>query len=519
MRKIIIIFTVILVIAATFTYVRMSDESKLRIPKTPIEGRYMVVLNIKSNVSRPEVDNTAHVLTSIYGGEVQNIYSSALKGYVVTMSAKQAETLSEDEQVSWVEQDSEVRVSQTQESAPWNLDRVDQRTLPLDAQYNYTGIGEGAHVYIVDTGIRVTHQEFGGRASVAYDGVFDGQNGNDCNGHGTHVAGTAVGFTYGIAKGARVYAVRVLNCSGTGFISTVVGGVDWITANRIDPAVANISLTAEGFSPTLESAIDSSVAQGVVYTVSAGNNAADACFYTPARTPAAITTGASWQEDGRAAFSNYGSCLDLFAPGNTVVSAHIANDTALSTRTGTSMSAPLVAGVAAVFRGMNPTISPEEVARAIDQASTMGILTQTGEGSPNKLLYSLLTNLPPPTPITPTPSISPSPSASPTASPSPSPSPTITPTPTPAPTPSATISGFVRRSDGRGIEDVTVRIQGPNVNKTTRTRSSGSYTFSRVALNFTYTLTPSRSGWTFTPTSQSIFITSNISNINFTGTR
>jgi subtilisin family serine protease len=456
MKKLIVLcllFAAVFVLAGSYLTVPTSGrEVKLRHSLNPISGRYMVML--KSDVTgakavEPEVAAEAAFLSSVYGGEVQGVYSNALKGYVATMSDAQAEALSRDDRVALVEQDSEVWASESQANAPWNLDRVDQRNLPMDTTFGYSQTGVGAHVYIIDTGIRITNQEFGGRASVVFDAVNDGQNGNDCNGHGTHVAGTAVGATYGIAKNAQVHAVRVLNCTGGGSLSNIVAAIDWITAHRVNPAVANISVTAVGESPTMETALANSYASGVVYTVAAGNAAGDACNYSPARAPSAITVGASWQIDARAQFSNYGQCLDLFAPGYEIVSAGISSDTATAMKNGTSMAAPLVAGVVAVYRAANPSASSATVTSAVVNATTNGTVTNIDGTSPNKLLYSWLTGGPSPTPT---------------------PSPSATPTPTPSPAPSTqgriTIRKRVQSTSGGTSSTTTFPYEATNISTT-----------------------------------------------------
>jgi subtilisin family serine protease len=336
------------------------------------------------------------------------------------MLPEQAEALSLDDRVQFVEEDSAMYAATTETNAPWNLDRVDQRNLPLNTTFDYTQSGAGAHVYILDTGIRITHQEFGGRASVAFDALNDGQNGIDCNGHGTHVAGTAAGATYGVAKSALVHSVRVLPCTGGGQISDLISGIDWLTAHRVNPAVANISITAPGTSSALESAITNSIASGITFTIAAGNQAWDACDYTPARTPNAITVGATADDDFRPNYSNYGACLDIYAPGHMILSAGINNDSDSRTLSGTSMSAPLVAGVAAVYLGGHTSATPSAVALALTSSATIGAVTNLDPASPNKLLYSPLGGAAP----TPTPTVTPTPT------------PSATPTPTPVPTPS-----------------------------------------------------------------------------------
>lgn len=423
-------FAVTVLTAGMFLPVKTSGQkSKFYRSNQPIPNQYIVVLNedfVGRFASDVEVGTEAQFLTSLYGGNVRRIYSNAVKGYSATMSALEAEDLSRNDRVLFVEEDSIISVSSTQPNAGWNLDRIDQRNLPLDSNYSYTQDGLGAHVYIIDTGIRITHQEFGGRASVAFDALNDGQNGLDCNGHGTHVAGIVGGATFGVAKNVAIHSVRVLPCSGNGTISDLMTGIDWVTANRVNPAVANISITAAGASSALETMLTNSIASGVVYTIAAGNSAFDACSFTPARTPNALTVGASAQADDRALFSNFGPCVDIFAPGYEIVSAGIASDTATRQLSGTSMAAPLVAGVVAIYRAANPSASSTTASQAVMNATTNGIMTNTGLGSPNKLLYTWLSGGPTPTP-TPTPTPIPTPTATPT------PTPTATPTPTPTP--------------------------------------------------------------------------------------
>ncbi len=452
-----------LMAVGTFLPVKTSGQkSKFHRSNQPIQNEYMVVLNedfVGHSAISIEVETEAQSLSAQYGGEIRRVYSTALKGYSVTMSDYQAETLSRDKRVEFVEEDSAVSVASTQANAGWNLDRIDQRDLPMDTTYSYAGTGAGAHVYIVDTGIRTTHQEFGGRANVVFDTINDGQL--DCNGHGTHVAGTVGGATYGVAKNVSLHSARVLKCDGTGQISDIVGAIDWITANRINPAVVNISITAGGFSPTMRSALDTSFASGVLFTVAAGNAADDACNYSPAGAANAITVGATWQIDERAPYSNYGSCVDVFAPGYEIVSAGTASDTATRQLNGTSMSSPLVAGVAAVYRAANPAASSSTASQAVINAATTGIVTSPGVGSPNRLLYSWLGGPPPSTP-TPTPT--------PTATPMPTATPTATPTPSPSPTPlngRITIKKNVRNNNGTTSSTTTFPYAATNISTPT----------------------------------------------------
>ncbi|MEU6948958.1 S8 family peptidase [Streptomyces sp. NPDC046316] len=320
-------------------------------------------------------------------------YRSVLKGFSASMSQARAAALASDPRVAYVEQNATVRMADTQPGATWGLDRIDQRDLPLSTTYRYDTTASNVTAYIIDTGIRTSHSEFGGRATVGTDTVGGGQNGQDCQGHGTHVAGTVGGAKYGVAKGAKLVAVRVLDCNGSGTTAGVIAGVDWVTANAVKPAVANMSLGG-GANTSLDDAVKRSIASGVTYAVAAGNGnflglPARACNHSPARVPEAITVGATDSADKRASFSNYGTCVDLFAPGVSITSAWKDGDTATNTISGTSMAAPHTAGAAALYLSANPTATPAQVSTALVNNATDGKVGNPLSGSPNKLLHSI----------------------------------------------------------------------------------------------------------------------------------
>ncbi|HXH69562.1 MAG TPA: S8 family peptidase [Pyrinomonadaceae bacterium] len=372
-----------------------SDKTdKIKKAKNKIPDRYIVVLEEWVTGEPGENSNAeavAEELSIVYGGKIDKIFKHALNGFSVEMNENQAEKLSEDSRVKFVEEDGVVYANTTQSNATWGLDRIDQRDRPTDGNYNYTPTGSGVNAYIIDTGIRRTHAEFGGRAVVGYDAIGDGQNSNDCNGHGTHVAGTTGGSTYGVAKAVRLYAVRVLNCTGSGSNSGVIAGVDWVKNNHIKPAVANMSLGG-GASSALDTAVNNAIAAGVTFAVAAGNDNLDACNYSPARVANAITVGSTTNTDARSSFSNFGTCLDIFAPGSSITSAWFTSDTATNMISGTSMASPHVAGVAALYLQGNTTASPSTVTSAITGEASANKLTSIGTGSPNRLLYSLLSS-------------------------------------------------------------------------------------------------------------------------------
>lgn len=336
------------------------------------------------------------------GGSVEHAYRRALKGFSAKLNKKALEAVQSDPAVALVEADQVFTLNTTQTNATWGLDRIDQRALPLDTTYTYTPTGQAVTAYIIDTGVRTTHTQFGGRAVSGFDAV-DGGAADDCNGHGTHVAGTVGGSAHGVAKNVTIVAVRVLNCSGSGTTAGVIAGIDYVTSNHAtQPATANMSLGG-GASTALDSAVRNSIADGVTYAIAAGNANANACNGSPARVAEAITVGATTRTDARASFSNYGTCLDLFAPGASITSAWSTSDTATNTISGTSMATPHVAGVAALALQGTPAATPAQIRDAIVNSATTGVVTNPGSGSPNRLLYSLLGTAPPPPPPPPPP--------------------------------------------------------------------------------------------------------------------
>lgn len=377
-----------------------SDVPSLAASGTPgiILGRYIIAF--RSDVADPS--GLARQLVAQHGGTLHFTYQYALKGFAASFPASAVAALSRNPHVAYIESDQVMRAIGVESPTPsWGLDRVDQRT-GLDNSYSYVTSASGVFAYIIDTGIEFAHVDFGGRATSGYDFVSNDASADDCNGHGTHVAGTVGGASYGIAKGVSLVAVRVLDCNGSGTTSGVIAGIDWVTQHHAAQAVANMSLGG-GFSQSLNDAVTNSITSGVTYGVAAGNGnffgiPQDACNSSPASTPAAITVGATDKTDHEASFSNYGSCVDLLAPGVGITSAWYTTTTASNTISGTSMATPHVVGAAALYLAAHPTATPAQVASTLTSGATSGTITlnSTTRGTPNLLLYTLVDGTPPP---------------------------------------------------------------------------------------------------------------------------
>ncbi|NUT37094.1 MAG: S8 family peptidase [Hamadaea sp.] len=353
-----------------------------------VADSYIVVL--KDDVSPAAVAATAGGLAARYGGSVKHTYQHALRGFATKMSATAAARLAANPAVAFVEQNRTVSVAGTQSpTASWGLDRIDQRALPLDNSYTYANNGAGVKAYILDTGINFSHTDFGGRAVSGVDTQDNDSDASDCHGHGSHVAGTVGGTSYGVAKGVTLVGVRVIGCNGSGTYAGVIAGVDWVTADHAAGAraVANMSL-AGPYDAGLNTAVERAINDGVVFAVAAANNNTDACSFSPAMVPAAITVGATTNTDTRASYSDYGYCVDIFAPGSGITSAWIGSNTATNTVNGTSMATPHVAGAAALVLAANPGFTPQQVRdKLVVNTATYNAVTDPGPGSPNRLLY------------------------------------------------------------------------------------------------------------------------------------
>ncbi|MGH7711894.1 MAG: S8 family peptidase, partial [Gemmatimonadaceae bacterium] len=352
-----------------------------------VPNEYIVVLRT-SQVSKAQLPPQAQSIAAAAGAQVTHTYGTALNGFAVRANAAALAAIRANPNVEYVEPVQVYQTTATQSPVTWGLDRIDQRNLPLSNSFTYPTGGGTVHIYIIDTGIRQTHNDFAGRIGTAADFV-GGQTppGNDCNGHGTHVAGTTGGTTYGILKTAILHAVRVLNCAGSGTTAGVIAGINWVAANAVAPAVSNMSLGG-GPSTSLDNATTAMVTAGVVSAVAAGNSAANACNYSPARAAGVITVGATTNSDARASFSNFGTCVEIFAPGQSITSDWNLSNSSTNTISGTSMASPHVAGAAALYRSFNASHTTTQVANALINNATTGVVGNPGTGSPNRLLYT-----------------------------------------------------------------------------------------------------------------------------------
>ena len=389
----------LVIMLASTTFASAQTPSKIRKTKDRLPDRYIVIVRENSDPEALGVETA-----TLFRGRLRHVYRGALRGFAIRLPEAVAVKLADDPRVALVAEDGIVRAAATQAGAPWGLDRIDQRLLPLNGQYGYGAAGTGVDAYIIDTGIRTTHQEFGGRAFIEADFVDDDRDGDpndvrnddldpsrpdgtDCNGHGTHVAATVGGQTHGVAKNVTLHALRVLDCDGIGSWSDVIAAIDYVTSNVAPPAVVNMSLGG-AVMEAVDDAVRRSIVAGITYVLAAGNDNLDASTFSPARTAEAITVGATDHLDSRAVFSNFGPGVDVFAPGVDIASASYASDSALLSMSGTSMASPHVAGLAALYLERNPAATPAQVRNALVNSATLDRIVDPGAGSPNRLAYS-----------------------------------------------------------------------------------------------------------------------------------
>ena len=385
-----------LLAASSLTFAKFSDrptEAEFREAERPVYGEYIVVLKDSAaslsyeRSGAPSTASVANTMARSYGIDVSYTYSHVLRGFVAKADEKALVELLMDSRVAYVEENGVVSISQTtQNNATWGLDRVDQRDRPLNGTYVYDTNASNVYTYVIDTGVRPTHNDFGGRVISGFTAISDGRGSNDCNGHGTHVAGTVAGATWGVAKSAVIVPIRVLGCNGSGTNAGVIAGMDWVTANHVKPAVANMSLGG-GASTTTDSAVTRMRNAGVTVVVAAGNENQNACNVSPARSSSAITVGSTTSSDARSSFSNWGSCVDIMAPGSSITAPWYTSNTATNTISGTSMASPHVAGIAALYLADNPSATPAQVENAVISNASVNKLSGLN-GAPNLLAYS-----------------------------------------------------------------------------------------------------------------------------------
>jgi subtilisin family serine protease len=340
-----------------------------------IDGQYLVALKEGAN---------ARQVAAIVGVSPRHLYQATMNGFAVTLNAGQLNALRNNPNVEYVEEDQVYDLSVTQTGATWGLDRIDQTSNTLNGTYIYNTTATNVTAYVIDTGIRPTHSQFGSRAASVYNAV--GGSNDDCNGHGTHVAGTIGGTTHGVAKGVRLRGVKVLNCAGSGSTTGIIAGIDWVRLNATKPAVANLSLGG-GYSASLNTAVNNLANSGVFVAVASGNSNANACNYSPASAANVTSVNASTNTGAKASFSNFGSCTHLYAPGQNITSAWYTSNTATSTISGTSMASPHVAGVGALYLAGNPSASNATVRSWIINNATANVISGNPSGTPNRLLF------------------------------------------------------------------------------------------------------------------------------------
>lgn len=386
-----------LALAVSLTLSSSVMASELRRVDNPIPGKYIVVLK-EGAIRGPDasgiapglataVEHATVDLAARFNLNVERLYGHALAGFATMATPQSINHLLSDPRVDYVEEDGMVFLNATQTNATWGLDRVDQRDLPLNGTYIYDYTASAVRAYVIDSGILASHTDFGGRVTGGATFISDGRGTSDCNGHGTHVAGTIGGATWGVAKSVNLVPVRVFACTGGSAFSVIIAGIDWVTANRVLPAVANMSLGGSA-SSSLDTATNNLINSGVTVVVAAGNSNVDACTTSPARVANAITVGSTTSTDARSSFSNWGTCVKIFAPGSSITSAWYTSTTATNIISGTSMASPHVAGAAALYLAAFPSSSPATVRTALYNKSTLNKVTNPGAGSANRLLYT-----------------------------------------------------------------------------------------------------------------------------------